>query len=325
MRTRAQSSVEFALVVTIVGIVFSVFIVFFNARIVDVQQQKNYALLEDVGKVIKSEIDLASVVENGYVRTFYLPEDLSGMDYKISYKNGSTLHANYSFVVIEFEDKDVSTGNYIFFLTPNLTGDFVRGEENTITKIDDEIIVKGETTPFRVTPEYSEVFFDNIVTLEVEGSTSFTTSVSPADQRCKAIQNGNKIRVKYVLQDYYYLVECNVLVTDSETGEQKTAIVKFTGSINPLQATTQPGPENNVTFSIVPTPLNSEITWEVIDHPETGNCEWQQSDDSNSIEVWGIEGATECIIHAFINGNTMGTQGAILILGDVLGPNGESS
>ena len=133
--TKAQSSLEFVLIISFVLLSFSSFLVFYNLKLVDVQKQKNYDVLEDRAEVIKSEVQMASIVEDGYIRNFYLPPDLGDLNYTITYRNGSSLgDINFSIFEVGYTNDELSIGEYVFFLYPNVTGTFKKGEYNKISK-----------------------------------------------------------------------------------------------------------------------------------------------------------------------------------------------
>lgn len=139
----AQSSVEFILVISIVILGFSLFLVLFNMRVDTVQNERTMNLLEDISTVIKSELELASSVRPGYIREFELPAKLSGLEYNISYKNGSVLSSNYSIFVVSYINEEISKNDLIFFTPPNITGNLSIGDKNIITKVGSTICLNG--------------------------------------------------------------------------------------------------------------------------------------------------------------------------------------
>ncbi len=139
---KSQSSIEFTIVLSMVLLAFSVFLIFFNVKMLDIQENSNHKLLINVGEVIKSEIELASSVEKGYERSFYLPETLSGLEYKLIYYNGSTLTANYSMFVLSYVEPEISN-DYVFFTPPNVSGKIKLDSDNNITKLDQMICING--------------------------------------------------------------------------------------------------------------------------------------------------------------------------------------
>ncbi|MGM5485498.1 MAG: hypothetical protein ACQEP1_06535 [Nanobdellota archaeon] len=142
---RAQSSIEFSLVIGIMVMTLSVFLIFLNTQMIEMQRENKYAILSDMGEVIESEMELANSVEDGYTRTIRLPETLDGFDYHIGLRNGSTLGTNYSIITMGYnESEDLDVGDYVFFLGPNISGEFEAGN-NIIEKDDGRIYVNKST------------------------------------------------------------------------------------------------------------------------------------------------------------------------------------
>ena len=141
---KSQSSIEFTIVLSLVLLGFSLFLIFYNVEMVKVQNDLNHNLLIDVGKVIESEIGIAAHVEKGYKRSFYLPNQLSSLDYNVSFANGSSLGTNYTLFMINFKNEDLSNG-YVFFTYPNISGKIIIGTNNNITK-ENKMICINECT-----------------------------------------------------------------------------------------------------------------------------------------------------------------------------------
>jgi hypothetical protein len=80
---KAQASLEFFLVFLLITIFAMGFfaILYFNSYQGNTKNQRESA--EDVANFMQQEIILASKVESGYRRVFFLPEKISGKDYEI--------------------------------------------------------------------------------------------------------------------------------------------------------------------------------------------------------------------------------------------------
>lgn len=135
---KSQSSVEFSLVISLVILGFTVFLIFLNERFDEMETQKSYNVLEDLGTVVKSEVELATLAESGYRRNFSLPSTVARRDFEIEYRNGTTLKANYSIFSVKYKESDIS--HYVFIMPPNITGDFEEGD-NVIKKVNDTVVV----------------------------------------------------------------------------------------------------------------------------------------------------------------------------------------
>jgi hypothetical protein len=131
MRKKAQSSVEVALLVGFMFLVFNVFLLVIAQRMVEVQEQKDRQLIEDMSSVIESEILLASGVENGYERTFTIPKTLRGINYSIDLINSTRLKSNYSKLVLKYVDF-TETYETVRRLPKNVDGIVYHGENEII-------------------------------------------------------------------------------------------------------------------------------------------------------------------------------------------------
>jgi hypothetical protein len=116
-----QSSFEF---IAIVGILFLVVLgifAFVQSRTYAVIQERNSGLLEGVGNIMRSELDMATSVQGEYYREFTLPESLEGFNYSIKLLGKKD-------VTIQMENSE-----YVVFLNSNVSG-FVNKGLNIIRK-----------------------------------------------------------------------------------------------------------------------------------------------------------------------------------------------
>lgn len=106
MRTsKAQAAVEF---VTFVGVAIVLLMLFLGVSIYYLNlsyQREIVQSAEDLSRLIKNEINLAAVVENGYSRDVDLPAQIKGKDYLIMVGEASTSEKRE--VVINFEGVEV--------------------------------------------------------------------------------------------------------------------------------------------------------------------------------------------------------------------------
>jgi len=90
---KAQTSTEFLFLIIIVYMVSLIFTVVSLNQERDINYQREYLLLKDVGLKIQSEISLAAYTEDGYSRVFEIPNKLEIFDYNISIINNSFVYA----------------------------------------------------------------------------------------------------------------------------------------------------------------------------------------------------------------------------------------
>ena len=81
---KAQSSLQF---MVLLGFVFTVFIIYIGYqgnKIISLENDKEYVLTKDLALKIASELNLATSLEDGYTRSFELPQKLDDVhDYSI--------------------------------------------------------------------------------------------------------------------------------------------------------------------------------------------------------------------------------------------------
>ena len=126
---KAQSSIEVALLIGFMFLTFNIFLLVIAHRMVDVQNQKDSQLIDDLGSVIEGEIELAAGVEDGYSRTFEIPQTLKGINYSVRLINSSTMKTNYSELVLEYVDF-TKTYETVKKLPKNVNGIVYKGKNN---------------------------------------------------------------------------------------------------------------------------------------------------------------------------------------------------
>ncbi|MBW2997746.1 hypothetical protein KY349_05390 [Candidatus Woesearchaeota archaeon] len=86
--TKAQVAFEFVVLVAVLFTALIVFTAFVRENFSDVQSDTDYYMLKDVALFVKSEMNLAAALEDGYRRDFFVPLTIEGMEYNISKENG---------------------------------------------------------------------------------------------------------------------------------------------------------------------------------------------------------------------------------------------
>ena len=104
---KSQSSTEFMIFIGIAIIILMSYFAVSNSYLNLIYRQKDVISGQDLAKQIKNEINLASRVENNYMRTFQLPEKIGDKDYEIEIINRE--------VIIRIDDLD-----YVELLTINI-------------------------------------------------------------------------------------------------------------------------------------------------------------------------------------------------------------
>jgi len=130
---KAQSSVEVALLIGVMFLAFNVFLLAIAQKMVDVQDQKDQALIGDMSSVIESEIVLAAGVEDGYSRTFEIPQTLKGINYSVKLINSTVMKTNYSELVLKYVDF-TKTYETVKKLPKNVDGVINKGKNKIVKK-----------------------------------------------------------------------------------------------------------------------------------------------------------------------------------------------
>jgi hypothetical protein len=84
MRNRAQAAIEFMALISIMLLVFLAYFGVMQDKAIEMSQSSDQALLQQIGDVIKSHIDNAVYVEDGFRHKFMLPTDILGKGYNVT-------------------------------------------------------------------------------------------------------------------------------------------------------------------------------------------------------------------------------------------------
>jgi hypothetical protein len=88
---RGQTAFEFLLLVSAAFLILIVFAASTRQQTFESQTAKEYALVKDLGFSLQSEVNRASLLENGYRRTFKLDNTLEGYEYNTSIRNNTLI------------------------------------------------------------------------------------------------------------------------------------------------------------------------------------------------------------------------------------------
>ena len=121
---KAQVSMEFMMVAGFVMVIVIVFITVTGNRLLDLNDEREYAIANDIAKTVKSELGTAVQLEPGYNRTFTVPQTISEKNYNVYIANSTIV-----LVTKRFQ---------IELPTVNVIGSLNKGN-NVITKVGNEI------------------------------------------------------------------------------------------------------------------------------------------------------------------------------------------
>lgn len=131
---KSQNALEFMIIFFIILVVFLVIVLFLNQRVTEINKERYFDSLRDTALILESELDLAIKAENGYQRTFRLPERIMFQDYNVTFVNSTTLARNLSLFVFNYTETRILETDYFFFSSPNITGEIDITENITIIK-----------------------------------------------------------------------------------------------------------------------------------------------------------------------------------------------
>jgi len=82
-RTKAQTSIEFIVLISFILLVFAVFAPFLWEQQNKILSERKTLTAEKIALTIKKEVDMAVMFGSGYERNFTIPENILGSDYTI--------------------------------------------------------------------------------------------------------------------------------------------------------------------------------------------------------------------------------------------------
>ncbi len=125
---KGQGSIEFVILFSAMMLIFLLFFIVIQNRMLEAQELENEFAVEEIAKSVMNEVRLAKSVSAGYVRVFSLPEEISGIGVEIEVMGDKDL-------VIRFEGKE-----YVFFLDDDVRGLLVQGK-NSIERLETEVVL----------------------------------------------------------------------------------------------------------------------------------------------------------------------------------------
>lgn len=125
-KKKAQGSLEFVSIASFMFIVFIATFATIEGRMSGAYKEKLYKNMDELSRMVDTEIRMAYSAPGDYEREFTLPNYLGNLNYSIKITDKAE-------ITINSEDLD-----YVFFLDYNVSGNISKGE-NKITKIDNII------------------------------------------------------------------------------------------------------------------------------------------------------------------------------------------
>jgi len=123
MDKKAQSAIEFVILVGVMIFFFLAFLFIIQENIVYKTKENKNLIIKEIALTVQNEISLASESSDGYHREFDIPRDILGSEY--------TVHVEEGFVAVSTND-----GKYAISLSVDdvITGDVFTDSTNVIRK-----------------------------------------------------------------------------------------------------------------------------------------------------------------------------------------------
>ena len=122
-----QVTIEFIGMFMIMFFVFLIFFYIASSRIGEMHQEKSWELLKSQAGIIKDEITLAAIMQDGYYRVFKVPERLEGINYSIVLLPYNGTNIKRSTLILQYVNFSMDTP-YVLSLPDNLKGNVYKGE-----------------------------------------------------------------------------------------------------------------------------------------------------------------------------------------------------
>ena len=121
MHLKSQSSMEFMVLATFMLLVIVGFFGVTSSKVLEAREDINRRIAEDIADFSYREIEIATAVNDGYKKSFSMPQNVNGVNYSINIVDNIELTVIY----LDYE--------HVRFLPANVTGNITKGL-NTISR-----------------------------------------------------------------------------------------------------------------------------------------------------------------------------------------------
>ena len=121
MHLKSQSSMEFIVLATFMLLVIVGFFGVTSSKVLEAREDINRKIAEDIADFAYREIEIATAVNDGYKKSFSMPQNVNGVNYSINIVDNIELTVTY----LDYE--------HVRFLPSNVTGNITKGL-NTISR-----------------------------------------------------------------------------------------------------------------------------------------------------------------------------------------------
>ncbi|MBI3033552.1 hypothetical protein HYY72_00135 [Candidatus Woesearchaeota archaeon] len=133
---KGQSSMEAAMLVTVMVIAFTIFLAASSDKLVETKQKRDKDLINDVSSVIETELSLAAASENGYYRKFELPPNLDGRPFEVSISGAGSLSSEHSEVTLKYGNGYLDGFEKVIVFPKSINGTRMCSGINVLEKAD---------------------------------------------------------------------------------------------------------------------------------------------------------------------------------------------
>lgn len=141
---RSQASIEFTIIMGIMFFVFIGFVAITSSRMIELQEERFYDNLKVTGEYSEHELEIASIMDDGYQRQFFVPRTAFGKDYNITLFNKSAIVGK-TFLYVHYVNFSVRS-EISLKMPGNIRGNIYKGINN-ITKVNGTVCVNMPVCP----------------------------------------------------------------------------------------------------------------------------------------------------------------------------------
>ena len=132
MPPKSQSATEFIVLASFMLLVILGFFAVTSSNLLEARGEANRKTAKDIADFAYKEIEIAVSLNDGYTRTFEIPQKVNGIAYTINITDNRELTVNYL------------DNEYVRFLPPKIIGNISKGI-NQIKKLNGIIYVESQT------------------------------------------------------------------------------------------------------------------------------------------------------------------------------------
>lgn len=129
MPKKSQSAVEFVVLASFMFLVILSLLAIISSTVIEAKEEGSRKIAGDIAEFVYKEIETAKSVRDGYMRIFYVPQAVNGINYYINITDSRELTVNYL------------DNEHVRFLPSNVSGNLSKGP-NQIRKINGVIYVQ---------------------------------------------------------------------------------------------------------------------------------------------------------------------------------------